>query len=159
MLSKIEQEYLKSNLELIRSDVLNNVIMCKGSSFNDSLTGFCANMSYLVFHYLYHLHYEPLLVVNDNHCFVLLDGFIIDLTASQFSTPDLVYSDVEFVNCNNRNKIKSSSFWDIQFSTYSDLDFFSFLEKKSWPLEQRPVFLLSDNAWYSKQLLFYSLPS
>lgn len=53
----------------------------------DTLAGWCILTSYVLFHILKRRGYNPEICRNDAHAFILLDGWYIDVTATQFNSP------------------------------------------------------------------------
>ena len=50
----------------------------------DDLEGACGICSYLAFLKLKRMGYRPVFHMNDEHCFVTVDGYYVDLTLKQF---------------------------------------------------------------------------
>jgi hypothetical protein len=53
----------------------------------DTLAGWCILTSYVLFHILKRRGYQPEICKNDAHAFIVLDGWYIDVTATQFNSP------------------------------------------------------------------------
>lgn len=55
--------------------------------------GMCAIASLMLMHQLFKIHLNPVFVTSMNHCFITIDGYILDITATQFGN---IHDDIVF---------------------------------------------------------------
>src|ERR1039458_5323492 len=101
----IDETEIVSILTPIRNEM---ELYAKRHHYNESTLGsLCGIASYLVFLKLKELEYGPVFCMNDNHCFVMIGDYYVDLTINQFDK-DLpkIYFKKEKVSVQyHRNKI------------------------------------------------------
>lgn len=61
------------------------------------LGGLCHKASLVLVKQLLHMKHEPRLLSSMHHWFVVCDGFLIDITASQFGQPPVIVIDHEHI--------------------------------------------------------------
>jgi len=137
------EEGLFKNIVKLREEVVNNVILKEDNYFNLKMSGFCANMSFLVFNYLKSYGENPLFVVNDNHCFILLEENILDLTATQFIVKRGGYYDKVYVDFRTDNGA-----WAEKCIFNSNDQIEKYFATSDWPYEQNPFFFIEESKWY-----------
>ena len=137
------EEDLFENIVKLREEVINNVILKEDNYFNLKMSGFCANMSFLIFNYLKSHGENPLFVVNDNHCFILLEENILDLTATQFLVKRGGYYDKVHVDFRSDNGA-----WAEKCILDSNDQIEKYFATSNWPDEQKPFFLIEKSKWY-----------
>lgn len=98
------------------------------------LTARCAACSHKLFKRLKELGYKPQIIVNYWHCFVLCQGYLLDITASQFDTYDV---DVTVIKYAER---KHHYFWKMDRVAKNSLELEKILKKDRWPKDQWPRF-------------------
>ena len=109
--------------------------------FNKNMVGMCAIVSLLVYKRLKENGYTPQIVVNEAHCFVVEDDFIVDLTSIQF--------DQGFLLLRKRENLGN---WKEIFITGEIEKFIEYLYKEKWDLPQIPSEFKKINQWYSKEI-------
>jgi len=60
-------------------------------TYTIELTGMCGICSYFLFKTLKEKKLSPVFSINDEHCFVMLQGLVIDVTATQFYLKDKIF--------------------------------------------------------------------
>lgn len=55
--------------------------------------GMCAIASLMLMHHLFKIHLNPVFVTSMNHCFITIDGYLLDITATQFGD---IHDDIIF---------------------------------------------------------------
>ena len=107
--------------------------------FGLSLDGFCAHGAVLLYQALSGLGLRPQLAVSEDddscgHCFVLCEGHIVDVTATQFGK-----SEVEILAYSQDPQDELFPwFWRARQLFDSPQELAAFLEDEGWPAEQIP---------------------
>jgi hypothetical protein len=143
---KIE-EGLFGNIVKLREEVINNVILKDDNYFNLKMSGFCANMSFLVHNYLRANGKRSYFVVNEQHCFVILEENLIDLTATQFLQKRGYYYDKVYIDFR-----KNTGAWVEDSILYTDEEIKKYFDNSNWPVEQTPFFFIETNLWYKNMI-------
>jgi len=87
-----------------------------------NMGGFCLNASYLIFKTLKNNNYNPSIVINEEHSFVLCDGYLIDISAYQFNSKLENYPKINLMTYDYiYHKFNTPSFWKID-SKFNDLE-------------------------------------
>ena len=83
--------------------------------FYKNLGGFCLNSSYLIFKTLKKNGFNPKIIINEEHSFILCDGYIIDISAYQFNSKLENYPKINLGTYNYYfNKFEQPTFWNIE---------------------------------------------
>lgn len=133
-------------------DIQTNVVEDEDNPFGETLSGFCANGSYLLFLILNNTMNKNIkMVINDFHAFLLLEeNYIVDVTACQFfgiKKPILVtHKD------NIPKKFEAKYEIDNQFTYDNIKDIIEHLGDKKWEYEQMPYEFANLNEWYQNIL-------
>src|SRR3990167_11485989 len=56
--------------------------------FSEDLNGLCGKAAAILYHALEHAGFNPKIAHTLGHAFVLCEGYIVDVTATQFGQPD-----------------------------------------------------------------------
>ena len=96
----------------------------KHDLFPDTLDGMCGIASAYLFKELKRYKLNPTLAENNNHCFILCKGYIIDITASQFGYRRVVVEEKE--------ELEGDGWWEVE-NTFKSLKKFNTHQKKTWP--------------------------
>lgn len=97
--------------------------------FPSDLSQFCGIASANLFLLLKKYGFFPKIATNDCHAFVICNGYIVDVTASQFREPDICV--VKF----HRGR---QSYWDIE-EIFHNVDDFMKYQQVNWPKSQRAI--------------------
>lgn len=96
--------------------------------FDDDFAGMCGIASVYLYKQLKKHGMRPKIVENNAHCFIVCEGYIVDVTATQFG-----YRRV-FVEEFNQAE-HDGSWWSIE-RTFTNLKKFAKHQNKSWPTDQ-----------------------
>lgn len=99
-------------------------------SSTEELEYLCAICSAHLFCLLKKEGYDPVIVENDEHCFVLCDGKLVDVTASQFNKNPKVI-------CREYIEDEEISYWQIENQYDSVERFMLFQNHSDWPDNQK----------------------
>jgi hypothetical protein len=105
--------------------------------FPPSLVGFCAKASAYLFTLLKAAGYDPQIIENDSHCFVLVDQELVDITATQFSAS--LQHDFQPVEIRPLSDLDSLYFWDVHYRHYSVTELQTSQTNRHWPSRQIPA--------------------
>jgi hypothetical protein len=104
---------------------------------------YCAIASYKLFEELKRANYSPELVVGEfpefGHCWIELDGKVIDITATQFlnSFPEILVEDVnKYLHVMNKSIYEFNNGRITKFKNKHS--FKKFLKNQGWPKHQLP---------------------
>jgi hypothetical protein len=96
--------------------------------FNSSLQGMCAITSAYLFELLIQAGLKAKIAYNDNHCFILTNGYLVDVTASQF--PDIK----EKICIQKYNQLQCPPrYWRISKKFNSVLELQMYQQEHFWP--------------------------
>jgi hypothetical protein len=105
------------------------------SSFTPTLAGMCAIASVELFRRLSAAGYAPFLAMSHadrcDHCFVVLDGRVVDVTATQFGESAVV---IELLK-----RASNVSYWQINAHFGSAGALREYLRERRWPKKQLPL--------------------
>lgn len=100
-------------------------------SFKKNLTGLCAKANSYLFSLLKENQIESHIVINNYHCFLLYEGYVIDVTATQFGEKRILIE--EYPNMN---------YWaykkELVFSSVEAL--LKYQKKSGWKSEQFAIY-------------------
>ena len=103
---------------------------------NDDLFCMCAITSFEIFSILAQNGFNPEFVHNNSHCFVEVNGYVVDITARQFS-----HRFPNIIACKRnklpKSKLGHSSIWESRFRCTTPKEIKKSL--KDWPYEQLPI--------------------
>jgi len=103
--------------------------------FGEDLGGLCAVASGHLHKKLRDAGYKSVLATNDNHCFVLLNGYVVDITATQFvRTRNISVLVAKLTRM--RAEGTYSRPWLITKTTTSRREMRKFQIEEGWPAEQ-----------------------
>jgi len=94
------------------------------------LNGMCAIASCHLFKQLQDAGIDSRIAINDQHCFLIVDHYIVDVTASQFGLPCVFIGSLENDECDH-------DFFMIEEEFHSIADLYQYQIDNGWPLEQR----------------------
>lgn len=103
------------------------VLQAAKHNFPDDLQGLCAIAARRLFLEFKNEGYSPKIAYQKNHCFVLVDGYLVDVTATQFAHAEVVVR--RFTNV-------KGWYWEVQRTYTTVRGFNSRLRKDRWPHEQ-----------------------
>lgn len=102
--------------------------------FRADLCGMCAKASGYLFELLRKEGIKAKLAINDQHCFILVDDFIVDITATQFGR-DKIY----IIPLDEAEK-QSYNHWRVK-TTFENLDdIWSYQKAEGWAEHQMVVY-------------------
>ena len=111
------------------------------TGYDNELTGMCAIASAKLFDTLEQLGYNPTIAVSDNddasHVFVIVDDFIVDVTATQFGR-----NPIEIVHA----KTATEWYWQIYYECDSIKSLVKHQKRNGWPSWQ---IASSDKVFYN----------
>ena len=94
---------------------------------DDDLAGMCAIASGYLHRMLNKAGIESFLCINHEHCFVLANGYIVDVTASQYGLKPVCILEVEKAN---------QEFWFVEQKFKSTPELFEHQLDEWWPFDQ-----------------------
>lgn len=100
----------------------------------DNLMGMCAIASGYLHKRLQAKGIESVLCYNDGHCFVRVDDYIVDVTATQFGD----YKPVEIFPVHEATE-RNKYCWKIEKEFETTLDLYTHQKKERWPSTQLVV--------------------
>ena len=91
----MDHKHIKAKLLRLRRKMQRHVKKNDLPFPSDDLGGACGLCSYMAFRMLKEIGYNPILRMNNEHCFLTLGKYYIDLTLAQFfpNTGDLYFKD------------------------------------------------------------------
>ena len=103
----------------------------RGKPFPSDLCGMCAIAAAKLFTELKKEGFDARIVTNDHHCFVQIRDWIIDVTATQFGQPPVL-----FIRRQLMNRSMDKTWWRANKSFRSARDLRDYQIKVGWPQEQ-----------------------
>jgi len=105
--------------------------------YDNDLCGMCAIASAELFLRLQRQGIDAVIVANNRHCFVLVDGYaIVDITATQFDIMDVVH--IDHIGLNVKGSPDTTNNWWKAEHTFDNLDaFLQWQYKTGWPAWQQ----------------------
>ncbi len=93
------------------------------------LNGMCAIASCHLFNELKKAGIDSRIAINDQHCFLIVDNYIVDVTASQFDLPCVFIKHLDDAECEH-------DFFIVENEFDSIADLYQYQIDEGWPLEQ-----------------------
>lgn len=107
---------LNRKLELIKIAHQVRVLIERGNEkhklYPPSLNQCCLTASVMLFDNLVSAGFRPILVSSRTHMFVVCDGYLIDITATQFGFENVVIKDYDIVKKNIKERLILAEWWD-----------------------------------------------
>ena len=97
------------------------------NKYNPTLERWCGICSVRLWRKLKVAGFSPKIAHNDGHAFVIVDGYLVDVTSSQFSGPP-----IEIIPL----KSKTKPYHEIDILEDTDIDFMKSQEDTDWPERQ-----------------------
>lgn len=145
-LNQLCPEFL-AGVKIIREELVN--LSPSWSCWSPSLCGACAVSAYLVFRYAKKIGLETVFVYCPGHCYTLVEGFVVDLTATQFFAfyPSSSKS-LQMLNDDKVLLVKDFKSLCEDFDYYKPEKFLRSSEgifdaTSEWPAGQKPVWFLN----------------
>lgn len=124
-------DLVRKTAESVRSWCIENMHQLNKRGYDKHLTGMCAIASAKLFDRLEQLGYTPTIGIaeldDSSHVFVLVDDFIVDVTATQFGR-----NSVEIIH----SKLATDWYWQLHYECYSIKELLKHQKRNGWPSYQ-----------------------